>query len=236
MLAYIYLDPVYLIIVGPGLLLALFATVRVKATFARASRIATSRGWTGKDIAEAILRREGIDDVAVEPVRGHLSDHYDPREKVLRLSPEVYHGRSVAAAGVAAHEVGHAIQHAYGYGPLALRNAIVPVAGFGANIAWVLIFFGIGLALNTLAVVGCALFTMVVLFQLINLPVEFNASRRARQALLANGMVTEVEDEEVGRVLRAAAMTYVAATLTAFLQLIYFLLISGLLGGGRRDD
>ena len=183
-------DPVYYLFIAPGLLLALWASFKVKSTFAWASQIATRRGWTGRDVAQAILDAEGIDDVSIEPVQGFLGDHYDPRHKVLRLSPEVYSGRSVAAAGVAAHEVGHAIQHARGYAPLTIRNSVVPLAGFGSSFAWILIFVGLGMALQTLTILGLALFTMVVIFQVVNLPVEFNASTRARQALLSTGPVS----------------------------------------------
>jgi Zn-dependent membrane protease YugP len=225
----------YLLLLAPGMLLAGYASLKVKSTFARASQIGTRRGWTGREVAEALLRDEGIHDVTVEPVNSYLGDHYDPRHKVLRLSPDVYNGRSVAAAGVAAHETGHAMQHAQGYAPLSLRNSIVPVANFGSNFSFIVLIVGLAFALKTLVIVGCALFTMVVLFQVINLPVEFNASRRAKQALLANGMVTEAESKEVSRVLSAAAMTYVAATLTAILTLLYFLIRSGLLGGRRSD-
>ncbi len=231
----LYFDPLYFLILGPGLLLAFYAQWRVKSSFHRGSQIPTQRGWTGAQVAQAILDAEGIRDVGIEPVQGYLSDHYDPREKMLRLSPDVYHGRSLAAAGVAAHEVGHAIQHAHAYAPLSIRNAIVPMAGFGSNIGMLLLFVGIGFGLQKLALLGCALFTMVVLFQLINLPVEFNASSRARQVLLANGLTTTDEDHEIARVLNAAAMTYVAATITAILQLIYFLIRAGVLGG-RRDE
>lgn len=228
-------DYQYFLFVGPGILLAMYATLKVKSTFARAKEMTTRIGWTGRDIAQAILDSEGIHDVAIEPVNSYLGDHYDPRERVLRLSPDVYHGRSIAAAGVAAHEAGHAIQHAHGYAALSLRNSIIPLASIGSSFSFILIMVGLAMALKSLAVIGCALFTMVVLFQLINLPVEFNASTRARQALLANGLVTQVEDEEVGRVLRAAAMTYVAATLTAILTLLYYLMRAGLLGGHRDD-
>jgi len=232
-------DPLYLMLIAPGMILALWAQWRVKSAFARGAEIPMEHGWTGAQTAAAILDANGIRDVRIEPVQGYLSDHYDPREKVLRLSPDVYNGRSLAAAGVAAHEVGHAIQHAHNYGPLAIRNAIVPVAGFGSNIAWLLLLVGIGMGLSgfgqTLAILGCALFTTVVIFQLVNLPVEFNASSRARQTLLVNGLVSQQEDVEIGRVLRAAAMTYVAATITAILQLLYFLIRAGVLGG-RRDD
>ncbi len=233
MIGFVFLDPLYFIIVAPGFLLAAYASFKVKSTFAHASEITTRRGWSGRDIAQAILDTEGIRDVSIEPVQGHLADHYDPKHKVLRLSPEVYQGRSVAAAGVAAHEVGHAIQHARGYAPLGIRNAIVPAAGFGSNASFLIIFLGMIMQAQILVIAGCALFTMVVIFQIVNLPVEFNASSRARQVLLINGLVTEEENREVGRVLNAAAMTYVAATLTAILTLLYYLLRSGVLGGRR---
>ncbi len=232
MLAFLFLDPLYFLIIAPGVLLGAYASLKVKSVFARAGKIATRRGWTGRDIAQAILDQEGINDVAIEPVQGHLSDHYDPRHRVLRLSPDVYHGRSVAAAGVAAHEVGHAIQHARGYAPLALRNSVVPLANFGSSFSFILLIIGIGLW-RPLALIACALFTMVVVFQIVNLPVEFNASRRARKTLVTSGLVSQAEDREVGRVLNAAAMTYVAATITAILILLYHLMRSGLLGGRR---
>lgn len=233
---YPYFDPLYFMIVIPGVVLAMIASWRVKSAFARGAEIPTSHGWTGAQVAQAILDAEGIRNVQIEPVEGYLSDHYDPREKVLRLSPDVYNGRSIAAAGVAAHEVGHAIQDARAYAPLGLRNAVVPMAGFGSSIGMVLLFVGIGIGLKSLAIVGCALFAMVVLFQVINLPVEFNASTRARQALLTNGLTTQVEDREIARVLNAAAMTYVAATITAMLQLVYFLIRAGIIGGSSRDE
>ncbi len=227
-------DPYYMLYVAlPALVLGLIAQGKVKAAFARGMRIRTERGWTGRDVAQAILDANGIDNVAIEPVQGHLSDHYDPRHRVLRLSPDVYNGRTVAAAGVAAHEVGHAIQHAHGYAPLAIRNSIVPMASIGSGFGMIMLMIGVAMALNTLVVVGAALFTMVVLFQVVNLPVEFNASRRARATLLANGLVTQTEDREVGKVLNAAAMTYVAATVQAVLTLLYFLWRAGLLGGRR---
>ncbi len=228
-------DPAYFLIILPGVLLALYASLRVKSTFARASQIGSRLGYRGADIAQAILDAEGIHDVSIEQTEGYLSDHYDPKAKVLRLSPDVYQGRSLAAAGVAAHEVGHAIQDAHGYALMSLRNAVVPMASIGSSLSWIFIMIGIGTALQSLALIGCALFTMVVIFQLVNLPVEFNASSRARAVLLANGLVTTEEDREVGRVLHAAAMTYVAATLTAILTLLYYLWRSGLLGGSSRN-
>jgi len=232
-----FLDPYYMLYVAlPGLLLGLYAQAKVRSAFARAARIRTARGWSGRDVAQAILDANGIHGVAIEPARGFLSDHYDPRSKVLRLSPEVYDGCSIAAAGVAAHEVGHAIQDAQGYAPLAIRNGVVPLANIGSGLGMTLAMIGIAIPfLRGLAVLGAALFTMVVIFQVVNLPVEFNASRRARQTLLARGLITEAEDTEVARVLNAAALTYVAATVQAILTLLYFLWRAGLLGGSDRD-
>jgi Zn-dependent membrane protease YugP len=231
-------DPWYLLFVAPGVILALWAQWRVKSTFARASEMTSRRGWSGRQVAQAILDANGINDVEIEPVSGYLSDHYDPRAKVLRLSPEVYEGRSLAAFGVAAHECGHAIQDARGYALMGIRNAAVPLANIGSSFSFILLMVGIGLGLSalgkTLAIVGCALFSMVVFFQVVNLPVEFNASSRAREVLLANGMVSREEDHEIGRVLHAAAMTYVAATLTAILTLLYYLMRSGVIGGRSR--
>jgi len=231
-----FIDPMYVLYVMlPGLVLGLYAQWRVKSAFSRGSQIPSERGWTGQQVAQQILDANGIYDVSIEPVQGYLSDHYDPRQKVLRLSPDVYHGRSLAAAGVAAHEVGHAIQHARGYAPLAIRNSVVPVANIGSNFGMILVMLGAGMGFSSVAVIGAALFTMVVVFQLVNLPVEFNASSRARETLVSNGLVSVAEDREVGRVLHAAAMTYVAATITAILTLIYLLIRSGLLGGASRD-
>lgn len=234
-----WIDPMYLLFVAlPGLALGLIAQAMVKSAFGRGRKLRLGRGWSGRDVAAHILEAEGIYDVRIEPVQGYLSDHYDPREKVLRLSPDVYQGRSIAAAGVAAHEVGHAIQHARGYTPLSLRNAVVPVASFGSSIGMLMAMIGIGIGFSgfgqTLTLIGAVLFTAVVFFQIVNLPVEFNASSRARQTLLSNGLVTEQEDREVGKVLNAAAMTYVAATVSAILTLLYLLLRAGVLGG--RSD
>jgi Zn-dependent membrane protease YugP len=215
-------------------ILAFIASAKVKSAFARGSKLATQRGWTGAQVARAILESDGIHDVSIEPVQGFLSDHYDPRHKVLRLSPDVYNGRSIAAAGVAAHEVGHAIQHAHGYAPLALRNMVVPAAQFGSNGGLLILMLGALMDFTPVMVIGCAVFSMVVIFQLITLPVEFNASSRARQALRTNGLVSEVEDREIAKVLNAAAMTYVAAAITAVATLLYYLMRSGILGG--RSD
>lgn len=239
MLSFFYMTPGYmdyLLYIGlPFLLIGGLASLRVKSAFARGAQISTRRGMTGAQIAQAILSAEGITNVSIEPVQGHLSDHYDPRNKVLRLSPDVYNGRSVAAAGVAAHEVGHAIQDARHYAPLKLRNAVVPVANIGSGIGMTLAMIGLGLpGMMMMGMVGVVLFSGVVVFQLINLPVEFNASSRARQTLIMNGLVTEQEDREIGKVLNAAAMTYVAATVQAVATLLYFLYRAGFFSGGRR--
>jgi Zn-dependent membrane protease YugP len=217
-------DPMYLIVVGPGMLLALWATFKVKSAFAQGSRIAIRSGVSGAEAAAHMLRSNGLTNVRIEQTRAHLGDHYDPRHKVLRLSPEVYSGRSAASVGVAAHEAGHALQDARGYAPLTLRNAIVPMASFGSNAAFLIFFIGFIMQATTLIWAAIILFSAVVAFQVINLPVEFNASSRAREALISSGIVAEQEDRAVGKVLNAAAMTYVAGTLTAVLTLLYFIM------------
>jgi Zn-dependent membrane protease YugP len=229
-----YFDPMYFVFMLPGILLAVWAQIRVKSAYAEAGQVAASSGLTGAQAAASILDAHQIHDVSIEPVQSFLGDHYDSSKRVLRLSPDVYHGRSLAALGIAAHEVGHAIQHASAYGPLALRNSIVPAAQLGTSLSWFLIIGGLALQpLRMLAVAGVVLFGAAVLFQLITLPVEFDASRRARAILLTNGMVTPSEDRVVARVLNAAALTYIAAAVTAMLQLLYY---ASLVFGGRRDD
>jgi len=218
---FFYFDPKYFLYIGPGILLALWAEIKVKAAYAKASQVQPRAGLSGAETAQRILNYHGINNVAIEPVNSFLGDHYDPWHKVLRLSPDVYHGRSLASLGIAAHEVGHAIQDSTGYGPLAIRNGLVPMASVGSNISLLLVVAGLILNFTGLAIAGLVLFSVVVLFQLINLPVEYDASRRARQVLLSNGMVTADEDRVVGKVLNAAALTYVAATLTAILTLLY---------------
>jgi len=225
-------DPAFLLFVFlPSLVLAGLAQMWVKSAYAKASKVAALSGMTGREAAAEILRAEGITDVKIEPVQGWLSDHYDPRHKTLRLSPQVYEGRSLAALGIAAHEVGHAIQHADSYKPLVVRNGLVPIAGIGSNLSFILIIVGLILSLQGLATLGVVLFGATVLFQLVNLPVEFNASSRARERLQTLGLVTANEDGTVGKVLNAAAMTYVAATITAILHLLYYVMI---IAGGRE--
>ena len=229
----LYLDPVYWILIGPPMLLALFAQFKVQATFARYSRVATQKGITGAQAAQRILADAGIDDVKVEEVGGWLSDHYDPRSRTLRLSPGVYHSRSVAAVGVAAHEVGHAIQHAQGYAAMKLRTFMVPAASIGSWLAIPLIFIGFVFHSLDLVKFGIVFFGAVVAFQIVTLPVEFNASTRAKAALRTSGVVvTQEEESGVRSVLSAAAMTYVAATMVAVMQLLYFILLAS--GRSRR--
>ena len=218
-------DPLYLILVAPALLLALWAQARVKTAYAHASRVPVRSRMSGAEAARALLDSRGLRDVRIEISHGMLSDHYDPRHKVLRLSPEVYGGRSAASVGIAAHEAGHAIQDATGYAPLVIRNGLVPMAMFGGNFAFLLFFVGFIFQLGFLVNLAIALFGAVVVFQLVNLPVEFNASKRAKEQLATAGIVAAGEEQqEVSRVLNAAAWTYVAATLMAALQLIYFIL------------
>jgi Zn-dependent membrane protease YugP len=228
-----WFDPMYLLFLAPAMLLAAWAQFRVHNAFHEASQIPAGTGVTGARAAQEVLRSAGIGGVQIEPVEGFLSDHYDPRTKVLRLSPDVYAGRSLAALGIAAHEAGHALQDADRYPLMVVRNAIVPLAGIGSNASWVLMVIGFMLSSLALVTAGIVAFSLTVIFQLVNLPVEFDASRRARRVLLATGLVNAEESVEVKRVLDAAALTYVAATLTAVLTLLYFLFRSGLLGERR---
>jgi hypothetical protein len=227
-------DPVYFLFLGPALLLSFWASMKVKSNFKRYSRISTSRGITGAEAAAEILRREGISDVKIVSTRGMLSDHYNPVTKTLALSEGVYGSRSIAAVGVAAHEVGHAIQHARGYAPLWLRSILVPTAGIGSSVGYIMMFLGLIIASQGLVLLGAALFSMVFLFQVVTLPVEFNASSRAKAILVNQGIINQSEKTGVDKVLNAAAMTYVAAAISTLMTLLYFLLRAGLLGG--RSD
>jgi uncharacterized protein len=229
-------DPAYFLFLLPGLLLAMWAQARISAAYAEGSRIPASSRLTGAEAAAHVMAAGNVSGVTIEPVGGELTDHYDPRSKVLRLSEGVYAGRTLAALGVAAHEAGHAIQDASGYPGLVIRNLIVPVAGFGSSLFWILIVAGLLLHMFQLIFLGIALFSFTVIFQLINLPVEFDASRRARSALLDAGLVNADEDRVVGKVLSAAAWTYVAATLTSVLTLLYYLYRFGVLGKRDRGD
>jgi Zn-dependent membrane protease YugP len=213
--------PLFLLAIA-GFVFALWAQFRVRSAFGRYSRVPTGTGLTGAKAAERILASYGLRDVRIEPVEGMLTDHYDPRSRTVRLSPEVYGSNSVAALGVAAHEAGHALQHKEKYAPLALRNAIVPVAGIGSQLGIWLFFIGmiLGQAGGWLMDIGIVLFVGVVAFTLITLPVEFDASRRALAVLQGNGLVTPGESQGVRAVLNAAAMTYVAAAAMAIIELL----------------
>jgi Zn-dependent membrane protease YugP len=222
-----FIDPVYLLIIAPALLLALYAQIKVKSAYATYSRIPNMHGSTGGDIARAMLYANGITDVQVEMTQGVLSDHYDPRSRTLRLSPDVYAGRSVAAAGIASHEAGHALQHYSGYAPLHLRSLIVPVVSVGSNLAWILFFIGIVFVRNPMLInAAIVLFSGTVLFTLVTLPVEYNASKRALTQLVDGNIIDSEEAYGVRKVLNAAALTYVAAALMAILQLLYMILRS----------
>ena len=226
-----FYDPTMMILI-PAILFTMYAQFKVSSTTNRFFRIKSRSGYNGQQTAERILAANGIRDVRIVPIRGTLTDHYDPRRKVLRLSEEVYYGTSITSVAVAAHECGHALQHAYGYAPLTIRGAIVPVVNFASSLSWILIFVGLFFSgNNTMLQLGILMFSATVIFQLITLPVEFNASSRALVQLQDLGIVDSGEAKESRKVLSAAAMTYVAAALTAILQLARLLLIAN-----NRDD
>lgn len=232
---FIFYDPTYFLVLI-GVVLSLIASAKVNGTFNRFSKVKNSRGLTGAQVAEQVLHGAGIFDVRIEHVHGNLSDHYDPRSKVLRLSDSVYNQTSVAAVGVAAHECGHAIQHAGGYAPLKFRNVLVPVANFGAQIAWPLIL--VGLLINResswyIMMAGILAFSLAVLFQIVTLPVEFNASGRALRILEESNLLVDDELRGARKVLSAAALTYVASAASSILQLLRLVLLTG---GRRRND
>ena len=225
---YGFYDPTYILVVI-GLAICLLASAKMRSTFNRYSRVRNHSGITGRDAAEQILRRAGIYDVRVEHIGGNLTDHYDPRSKVLRLSDATYGSTSVAALGVAAHECGHAIQHDTGYVPLQVRSALVPAVNFGSSIAWILI--AIGLIFNSRSSIlflnlGILAFSLAVIFQLVTLPVEFNASSRAIHILGGSGMLYEDEVNATKKVLFAAALTYVAGAISSILQLLRIIMIA----------
>ena len=230
------LDIEYFLFAIPGMALSIWAQARISRAYAEGSRIPARAGVTGAEAASMVMRAGGAAGVAIEPVAGELSDHYDPRAKVLRLSHGVYGSRSLSAVGIAAHEAGHAIQDASHYPGLVVRNLIVPMASIGSMLFWVPVIAGLLLGMMKLIVLGIILFSLTVVFQLVNLPVEFNASRRGRQILQSTGLISTDEDEVVGKVLNAAALTYVAATLTSVMTLLYYLFQFGLLGGRSRRD
>lgn len=231
---YFGFDPTYFLVII-GVILSLLASAKVKSTFSKYSKVRSMSGMTGAQAAEKILNSQGIYDVTVQRISGNLTDHYNPTDKTLSLSETVYSNTSVAAIGVAAHECGHAIQHAQGYAPLSFRSALVPVANFGSSISWILII--IGLLINSrssmaLIYAGIICFSLAVLFQIVTLPVEFNASSRALVLLEQTGILSESETGQTRKVLSAAALTYVAAAAASILQLLRLIL---LFGGRDRD-
>jgi len=229
-----FFDPLYLIIMAPTFILSLVAQWLVKSRYKTYSQHGLRSGQTGADIARQILQANGIGDVQVEETGGWLSDHYSPTEKVLRLSSDVYSGRSLAAAGIAAHEAGHAIQHASGYAIMNAWQMLAKPAAFASNMAFWIIMIGFFMNMMGMQLLGILLFSLIVLFQIVTLPVEFNASSRAKRMLSEYNIIRGQEYEGVSAVLNAAAMTYVAAAAASVAQLLYFLLRSGLLGG--RDE
>jgi uncharacterized protein len=219
-----HFDPLYLLFFLPGLALSLWASARVKSTFARYSNVPSRRGFSGAEAAAELIARRGVRGVRVEETQGFLTDHYDPTERVLRLSPDVFRGRSLAALGVAAHEAGHAIQHAQGYAALRFRSAVVKPAMIGSNLGTVLAGVGFMMQSANMLWLGIILFSAFVVFTLVTLPVEFDASKRAVIALRETGIITPAESSGAAAVLKAAALTYVAGAVTALLQLTYFIL------------
>lgn len=234
-MGYYYWDPTYILVVI-GAVICMIASARVKGTFNKYSQLRSMSGMNGAQVAQRVLQAAGIYDVRVRHVSGSLTDHYDPRTKTVNLSDPVYNATSVAALGVAAHECGHAIQHAKSYAPLSIRSALVPIANFGSMLAWPVIL--IGLLFNTrssglIIDIGILLFSAAVLFQLVTLPVEFDASRRALVMLRTQGILADDELRYTRRVLKSAALTYVASAAAAILQLLRIILITN---GRRRDD
>ncbi len=220
----------------PGLVLSGLASLMVKSAFAKYSQVRTRRGYTGAQAARVMLDQYGLHDVRIERADGFLSDHYNPATRSLGLSPDVYDSPSVAAVGVACHEAGHAIQHARNYAPLWARSALVPLVGIGAQFSELLLFLGVIMSAKPLLMLGVIAFCSVVLFQLITLPVEFDASRRAKKLCVEFGIISPDEQQGVNSVLNAAALTYVAAFVTSLLTLLYYLVKLGLLNGRSNDE
>lgn len=229
------MDMTYILMVlVPGLLLSGGASLLVKSAFNRYSKVGSRRGYSGAQAAQLLLDRAGIHDVQVVPTSGYLSDHYDPTNRRLALSEQVYSSSSLAALGVACHEAGHAIQHAKNYGPLGMRSALVPAAGIGSSIGYFVMFGGLLLTSQPVVLIGAVIFSAVLLFQLVTLPVEFDATARAKKLIVEAGIIDQDERYGVDRTLNAAALTYVAAAVSTLLTLLYFLMRSGIIGGS--DD
>ena len=230
---YYFYDARYMAMLIPVLLITMYAQFKVSSTFNHYSRLTNSRRLTGAQAAEEVLRRHGVYDVRIERVRGNLTDHYDPRTNVIRLSESVYDSPTIAAVGVAAHEAGHAVQYAVGYAPIQLRAAIIPLTQVGSQLGVVLLILGLLLSFEFLFFIGIVLFSFTTLFQLVTLPVEFNASRRAMETIRSGGLLNDQEADGARKVLSAAALTYVAALLMSIVQLLRYVM---LFAGRRRDD
>ena len=218
-----------MILLIPAIIVTIIAQYKISQSYNKYSKINTERGYTGEQVASNILKENGIYDVEIEVVNGHMTDHYDPRAKKLRLSKDVYYGRSIASVGIAAHEVGHAIQHDINYMPLILRNKIVPAVNFGASFSWLLFLLGLILSIRPLLSVGIILFSITVVFQLITLPVELNASNRAIKSIINLNLLSGEEVKGAKNVLYSAALTYIAAALMAVMNLLRLVALS------RRD-
>lgn len=227
-------DPVYLLFAAPAVLLSLWASSRVRSAFDEFSQVGTASGYSGAEAARRLLENAGLGGVAIVETDGHLSDHYDPSSRQLALSHEVYHGRSIASIGVATHEAGHALQHAHGYAPLGLRSGLVPFANVGSAIGGAVMMFGLFLH-PVIVVLGAAIFSLMLLFQLVTLPVEYDASWRAKQLVVQSGIIRPEERVGMDRVLDAAALTYVAAAVGSIMTVVYYLFRAGVLGNSRND-
>mgnify|MGYP001171569925 CR=1 FL=1 len=228
-----WFDPLYLVFAFPGFVLALMASLFVRSRFSHYSRVPSARRLTGAEAAQVMLSRAGVRDVSIEMTQGFLSDHYDPMSRTLRLSPDVYGSNSLAAIGVACHEAGHALQHASGYAMLGLRSALVPATNIGSVLSYVLITLGFILHSQPFILFGALLFSLAVVFALVTLPVEWNASARAKVAMVETGVIAAGEGDDAAKVLNAAFMTYVASAINALLILLYYLIRAGVF---RRDD
>lgn len=226
---YPFFDPTMIILI-PAVIISFWAQTKISSTYNKYSQIRSRNGYTGQQVARIMLDEAGLFDVRIEVINSKLGDHYDPSSRVLRLSPDVYFGETISSAGIAAHEVGHALQHKERYAPLVIRNSIVPIVNLGSSLSWILFLAGLFLGFRGLTTLGIILFLGVVVFQLITLPVEFNASTRALNILKTRGILYGDEAKSAQKVLDAAAMTYVAATLMAISQLIRLIALS------NRDD
>lgn len=229
-----FFDPVYLLFALPGLLLSMWASYRVRSAFDACSQIPSLHGYSGAQAAQRLLDEAGLHDVGIVETDGYLSDHYDPTSRQLALSHDVYHGNSLASIGVACHEAGHAIQHATGYLPLTLRSILVPTASIGSSVGYIVMAVGLMMS-PWVVLIGAAIFSMVLMFQVVTLPVEFDASARAKRLVVESGIIEPWEREGIDRVLNAAALTYVAAAFSTLMVLAYYLFRAGLFGGSRDE-